>query len=499
MTGIRHDIRFYVGNEYHALASIAPTRTLLDWLREERGLTGTKEGCNEGDCGACTVLVVRLEGARLVWRAVNACIQFVCMLDGAQVLTIEDMRAPDGSLHPVQQAMVEHHGSQCGFCTPGFVMSMVAGRKAAGLAQDERGIDDMLAGNLCRCTGYAPIVRAMRHAMQAGPDHFDAMADDMAARLRALRDGATVDMTGPAGRLSIPATADGLAHTLLESPQARIVAGATDVGLWVIKGLRDLPHVISIGQIADLRRIAATADGLYIGAAVTWQEARAALAHILPQPDEEVFRRIGSVQVRNAGTVCGNIANGSPIGDGPPVLIAAGAQLHLRRGDTRRTLALEDFFVDYGQQDRAPGEFVEGITIPAPAPDTLIRAWKVSKRFDQDISAILGAFSLTLAPDGTISNPRIAFGGMAATPRRATRTEAALAGRKWTEATLAAAREAITADFTPLSDMRASAWYRSTVAANLLTRLYAECGPQAARASTSVHAACTATGEHAHG
>ncbi|PYD67623.1 xanthine dehydrogenase small subunit [Komagataeibacter nataicola] len=499
MTGIRHDIRFYVGNEYHVLANIAPTRTLLDWLREERGLTGTKEGCNEGDCGACTVLVVRLEGERLVWRAVNACIQFVSMLDGAQVLTIEDMRAPDGTLHPVQQAMVEHHGSQCGFCTPGFVMSMVAGRKAAGLAQDERGIDDMLAGNLCRCTGYAPIVRAMRHAMQAGPDHFDAMADDMADRLRALRDGATVDITAPAGRLSIPVTADALAQTLLENPAARIVAGATDVGLWVTKGLRDLPHVVSIGQIADLRRIGPTAEGLYIGAAVTWQEARAALAEILPQPDEDVFRRIGSVQVRNAGTVCGNIANGSPIGDGPPVLIAAGAILHLRRGDVRRTIALEDFFIEYGKQDRAPGEFVEGITIPTPAPDTVIRAWKVSKRFDQDISAILAAFSLTLAPDGTISNPRIAFGGMAATPRRARLTEAALAGRRWNEATLQAAREAIMKDFTPLTDMRASAWYRSTVAANLLTRLYAECGPQADRVPTSVHAACAATGDHAHG
>ncbi|GAB6968053.1 xanthine dehydrogenase small subunit [Komagataeibacter kakiaceti JCM 25156] len=499
MTGIRNDIRFYVGNECHTLAHVAPTRTLLDWLREERGLTGTKEGCNEGDCGACTVLVVRLEGEQLVWRAVNACIQFVSMLDGAQVLTIEDIRAPDGTLHPVQQAMVDQHGSQCGFCTPGFVMSMVAGRKADGLAQDEHHIDDMLAGNLCRCTGYAPIVRAMRQAMQAGPDHFDAMARDMAERLRQLRDGASVEISGPSGRLTIPATADGLASTLLAHPDARIVAGATDVGLWVTKGLRELPHLVPIGQIADLRRITRGEDALYIGAAVTWQEARAALREILPQPDEDVIRRIGSVQVRNAGTVCGNIANGSPIGDGPPLLIAADARLHLRRGDVRRTIALEDFFVDYGRQDRAPGEFVEGVSIPLPGPGTVIRAWKISKRFDQDISAVLGAFSLTLTPDGTITRARVAFGGMAATPRRAPRTEAALEGHEWNAATLEAARQAIMEDFAPITDMRASDWYRRTVAANLLTRLYADCGPEGTRASISVRSACTAAGEHAHG
>ncbi|WP_227672780.1 xanthine dehydrogenase small subunit [Komagataeibacter sp. FXV3] len=499
LTGIRHGIRFYVGNECHTLANVAPTRTLLDWLREDRGLTGTKEGCNEGDCGACTVLVVRLEGDRLVWRAVNACIQFVSMLDGAQVLTIEDMRAPDGSLHPVQQAMVDQHGSQCGFCTPGFVMSMVAGRKADGLAQDEHAIDDMLAGNLCRCTGYAPIVRAMRQALQAGPDHFDTMAGEIADRLRALRDGATVELDGPAGRLTIPADADALARTMMAHPDARIVAGATDVGLWVTKGMRDLPHVVTIGQVPDLRRITCDAQGVYLGAAVTWQEARAVLADILPQPDAEVIRRIGSVQVRNSGTVCGNIANGSPIGDGPPVLIAAGAKLHLRRGDARRVIALEDFFIDYGRQDRAPGEFVEGVSIPRPGADTVVRAWKVSKRFDQDISAILGAFSLTLAPDGMIANARVAFGGMAATPRRASRTEAALEGRKWDETTLAAARQAIMDDFAPITDMRASDWYRRTVAANLLTRLYADCGPENARAAISVRTACANAGGHAHG
>lgn len=271
---MRDHIRFYLGDTLYDLSGFSPTLTVLDWLREQRGRTGTKEGCNEGDCGACTVLVARLDGGppdapRLAWRAVNACIQFVSMLDGAQLFTVEDLRASDGTLHPVQQAMVDLHGSQCGFCTPGFVMSMVAYRKQPGAVAEDGPIDDALAGNLCRCTGYAPIVRAMKQAMAAGSDRFDAQAAAIADRLSALRDGQTVHVSGPAGRLTIPADADALAATLLADPEATIVAGATDVGLWVTKGLRTLPHVVAIGQVPDLKRLDRTADGLRIGAAVT--------------------------------------------------------------------------------------------------------------------------------------------------------------------------------------------------------------------------------------
>ncbi|GBQ84272.1 xanthine dehydrogenase XdhA [Gluconacetobacter johannae DSM 13595] len=480
---MRDRIQFYLGDTLQSLSGFSPTLTVLDWLREHCGRTGTKEGCNEGDCGACTVLVVRLEGERLVWRAVNACIQFVAMLDGAQLFTVEDLRAPDGTLHPVQQAMVDLHGAQCGFCTPGFVMSMVAYRKAPGATAGDQPIDDALAGNLCRCTGYAPIVRAMKQAMTAGPDRFDAQAAAIADRLAALRDGRTVQVAGPAGRLTIPADADALAAVLLADPAATIVAGATDVGLWVTKGLRALPHVVSIGRVPDLRTITPTPAGLRIGAAVSYEDARAALTDLLPDAGE-VVRRIGSTQVRNAGTVCGNIANGSPIGDGPPVFIAAGATLHLRRGDVRRSMALEDYFIAYGRQDRQPGEFIEGVTIPRPAAGMLFRAYKISKRFDQDISAVLGAFALTLDADRVVTAARIAFGGMAAIPKRAHATEAALMGRAWDETALEAARAAIATDFAPISDMRASDWYRRTVAANLLTRLFAETAPDGPRPET---------------
>ncbi|MFT9063339.1 MAG: xanthine dehydrogenase small subunit [Acetobacter persici] len=480
---MRQSIRFYLGNVRHEIPAFSPTRTVLDWLREDKRRTGTKEGCNEGDCGACTVLVVRLEGDKLVWRAVNACIQFLWMLDGAQLFTVEDLRSPEGALHPVQQAMVELHGAQCGFCTPGFVMSMVAYCKTPGASMEEDAINTALAGNLCRCTGYAPIVRAMKQALSLPGDVLDTQTAAIKTRLKALADGQTVEISGPEGRLTLPGNADALATAYQADPQATLVAGATDVGLWVTKGLRTLPHLISVGLVPDLRTIEHTPDGLRIGAAVTYTQAKEAIAAMLPDAGE-VIRRIGSTQVRNAGTVCGNIGNGSPIGDGPPVLIAAGAVLTLRCGEAHRSLPLEEYFLAYGKQDRKPGEFIKGVVIPQPQPGTVFRAYKISKRFDQDISAVLGAFALTFGKDGRIVSARIAFGGMAATPKRAAMTEAALQGQFWTEATLRAAQDAMKADFEPISDMRSSAWYRQTVAGNLLTRLFAETASDYAGAET---------------
>ncbi|WP_300441040.1 xanthine dehydrogenase small subunit [uncultured Mameliella sp.] len=446
------NIAFLLNGESVELAEVSPTETLLDWLREKRGLTGTKEGCNEGDCGACTVMVTDADGT----RALNACILFLPQLHGKAVRTVEGLSGPDGALHPVQQALVEFHGSQCGFCTPGFAVSM-----ATAHLNGDTGHKDALAGNLCRCTGYAPILRAARAAE-------DRSVPDWLSADRDFRNPEIADSRSPT--CHAPETADDLARLYAEDPQATLVAGATDVGLWVTKQLRDLDRVIFLNRCADLQRIEETDSGYRIGAGVTMDRVHALMKPLCPSY-AEMIRRYGSTQVRGAATIGGNIANGSPIGDNPPALIAAGATLHLRHGDTRRDLPLEDFFLDYGKQDRAPGEFVEAVTLPK-ALDSL-RVYKLSKRFDQDISAVCGAFNLTVT-DGIVTAARIAFGGMAGIPKRAAHVEAALTGQPWTEATLEAAAPAWAQDFTPMSDMRASADYRLTAAQNMLRRALAE-------------------------
>ncbi|MBF9029126.1 xanthine dehydrogenase small subunit [Rhodobacterales bacterium HKCCE3408] len=428
-----------------------PTTTLLDWLRERRGLTGTKEGCNEGDCGACTVMVTDERGS----RALNACILFLPQIDGKAVRTVEGISGPDGALHPVQEAMVAHHGSQCGFCTPGFVVSMAVAQLNARTDHD-----DQLAGNLCRCTGYAPIVRAAEAAAHAPVPAW--MRTDAAA-VAGLSAG---DGSSP----FIPSSADELAAWCEAHPDATLIAGATDVGLWVTKQLRELAPVAFLGRCADLKGVEIGDDTIRIGAMTTLSELHAAMADLHPG-FAELIRRYGSVQVRNAATVGGNIANGSPIGDSPPALIALGATLHLRRGDERRDLPLEEFFLDYGKQDRRPGEFVEAVSVPRQ-PDRL-RCYKLSKRFDQDISAVCGCFSITVE-DGMVTAARIAFGGMAGVPKRASAVEAALTGQPWTEATVAAAIPAFARDFKPMSDMRASAEYRLRAAEGMLWRAFHE-------------------------
>jgi xanthine dehydrogenase small subunit len=426
----------------------APTRTLLDWLRETRGLTGTKEGCNEGDCGACTVMVTDAGGS----RALNACILFLPQLHGKAVRTVEGVSGPDGQLHPVQAAMVAHHGSQCEFCTPGFVVSMAVAHLNG--ATDH---DDQLAGNLCRCTGYAPIVRAAE-AAAAEPVPEWMISDRVAVAGFAA---------GEAGVFR-PADSDALAEWYLDNPDAVLVAGATDVGLWVTKQLRDLKPVAFLGGVEDLKGIEVQGGQLHVGACVTISALREAVAERLPSFGE-LLRRYASVQVRNAATIGGNIANGSPIGDGPPALIALGATLHLRRGDEMRAMPLEDFFLEYRKQDRRPGEFVAGVSFPEFAP--ALRCYKISKRFDQDISAVCGCFNVTVE-GGVVTSARIAFGGMAGVPKRASLAEAALVGKPWSEAVVEAAAEAMAGDFAPLSDMRASAGYRMLTAQNLLRRYF---------------------------
>lgn len=468
----RRAIRLFLNDDLVTLDDVAPDATLLDFLRLERGLRGTKEGCAEGDCGACTVLVGRLFGDRVAYAPANACICFPLMLDGTHVVTIEHLRGPDGGLHPVQQAMVEHHGSQCGFCTPGFVMALYA----LWMSDPDPSVADIetaLQGNLCRCTGYAPIVRAARAASAHGGVDKDRLVAERAkwvAALKGLRDGRRVVVESAGGMGVVPADVDDLADVLGEMPEATIVAGATDVGLWVTKFMRDVTPLVSIGHL--MGEVTVEADRIVFGAGVSYARALAVFAEHIPQM-AELFDRIGGGQVRAMGTLGGNIANGSPIGDTPPPLIALGAEIVLRKGGERRVVRLEDFFIEYGRQDREKGEFVEAVNVPLPGADEIFAVHKVTKRRDEDITATLGAFRIKIA-EGRVSGAAIAYGGMAGVPKRARAVEAALVGKAWSRETVEAALPAFETDFQPLTDWRASAEYRMLAAKNLLVRVFLE-------------------------
>ncbi|MEO1090616.1 MAG: xanthine dehydrogenase small subunit [Pseudomonadota bacterium] len=452
-------IRFVLNGEEVTVADAPPATMLLPWLRERAGLTGTKEGCAEGDCGACTVALGEVIGTHLRWRAVNACILFLGAVHGKALLTVEGVAEPDGTLHPVQRALVEQHGSQCGFCTPGFVMTLFTHWWRRG-STDRDSLDELLAGNLCRCTGYRPIVEAARvMASLPGGDRHRAEEPALVARLRAI--GAPL-----AGGFVAPHQLDALAEHLAAHPDALLVAGATDAGLWVTKELQLFDHVVSLMDVAELRRIDVQDDTLWVGAAATYTD-------LLPAADAHwpafgrMLRRLGSELIRNSGTLGGNLGSASPIGDALPVLLALDATLTLRHGGERRTVGIDDFFLDYKRTALRPGEFVERIGLPLRP--VALHVEKIAKRFDQDISAVL--LATALRHDGEIiSAARIGVGGMAATPKRALAAEAALVGTSLEDSSFNRAASALTAEFQPLTDMRASAAYRLEAAAACLVK-----------------------------
>ncbi|MEP4198834.1 MAG: xanthine dehydrogenase small subunit [Aliishimia sp.] len=446
------NIRFLLNGEQQEIAVKDASITLLDWLREDKRLTGTKEGCNEGDCGACSVIVTDEDGA----KPLNACIVFLPQINGKAVRTVEGIAAPDGTLHPVQDAMITNHGSQCGFCTPGFITTM-----ACNHLNDITDHATALAGNLCRCTGYAPILRAAQQAETSPvPPHLRDQPIPSATQI-ALDDPHWVQ----------PATSADLADWYVKNPNATLIAGATDVGLWVTKQFRDLGAVAFLNRCADLRGITEHDTHFEIGAMTTLADLEPIMDRAHPS-FAQMIRRYGSAQVRAAATLGGNIANGSPIGDGPPALIALDATLRLRKGEVSREIPLKDFFIAYGKQDRAPGEFVEAILIPK-APQDRLKCYKLSKRFDQDITAVCACLWIE-TEDNVITTARIALGGMAGIPQRAANAEATLLGQPFNAETFRAAMTALDKDFTPLSDMRASAQYRMQTAQNMLWRYWLE-------------------------
>lgn len=465
-------ITFIRNGEKVTLKDVGPTDTLLDYLRLTEGACGTKEGCSEGDCGACTVVLGRSVEGSMNYRAVNSCIYFLGMLDGQELICVDDLTSSGQPLHPVQQAMVNHHASQCGFCTPGFVMALFA-LYHSDKSIDRASVTEQLAGNLCRCTGYRPIIDAGLEV--CGQKAEDAFSHRMQQTAEILTDKMNEDLfIGSDTRFfAAPKSVASLADLYLKHPDATLVAGATDVGLWVTKRLMDLPKIIYIGDVAGLDHIDRLASQTTIGAGVSYDKAEEAMA-TLHSDLAATVNRIGSKQVRASGTIGGNIANGSPIGDMPPMLIALGATLTLQKGEVTRTMPLEDFFISYGKQDRNAAEFVKEVTIPHLTENEHFRCYKISKRFDQDISALLGAFYFTL--DGNlITSARIAFGGMAEIPKRAKATELALVGLDISSIDVGDDLLAnLEADFTPLSDMRASAKYRMEAAKGLLSKALIE-------------------------
>ena len=445
-------VRFILNDQPVDVSDVSPMTTLLDWLRDHRGLKGTKEGCAEGDCGACTVVLERADGRR---EAINACIALLGQIDGQAVRTVEGLRRPDGTPHPVQTAMADADATQCGFCTPGFVMSAYA-FAAGGEKPDAETIHDALAGNLCRCTGYRPIVEVMTKIaglpIEAAP----------AAPLR----------TGSAsfGPFHAPRSLDALLALRAQHPAALLLAGATDLGLLASRSRKPPAEIIHVAHVPELTAIGEDKESITIGAAATYAEAMPLL--IAHHPALKVYlARLGSRQIRTMGTIGGNIGTASPIGDMPPVLLALEAKLTLVSLRGTRDLAREDFFLGYRKTALAADEVIQNLTLPKLWPGELFFCDKLSKRRDQDISTVAAGYRLRIKK-GKIEDVRIGFGGMAATPKRADHVEQALKDQPFSPATFENAAAAVARDFQPIDDWRGSAAYRLTAAANLLRRLY---------------------------
>ena len=466
-------IKFLLNQKMCEVSNLSPNTTVLNYLRQEEAKKGTKEGCASGDCGACTVVLGDVVDGRIRYTSVNACITFVSALHGKQLITVEDLKSKDGALHQVQQALVDYNGTQCGYCTPGFVMSMFALSKNTPSA-DKHAIFEALAGNLCRCTGYRSIIdSALSLADQPHVvDAFERLESETVAKLNTIECTGTQELMGNGQSSYSPDNVADLAALLVKHPDARIVAGGTDLALEVTQFHRPINTLISVGNVAEMKDIKVTDTSIEIGAARSLSDSYSTLAEYFPDFGE-LLHRFASLQVRNQGTIGGNIGNASPIGDTPPALIALDAQIELRCGDAVRLMALEEYFVAYKQTAQKAAEFITKIIIPLPTEAQVFRTYKLSKRLDDDISAVLGAFNITLK-DNVVTDVRLAFGGMAATPMRAKNAEKILLGATWDYDSVYAAMQALGQDFSPLSDFRASKEYRSLTAKNLLKKFYLE-------------------------
>lgn len=449
-------LNLWINGHEERIRGVAPSTMLLEYLRAS-GRVGTKEGCAEGDCGACTVAVRGEDGV----QAVNSCIVPLGAVSNHEIVTAEGL-ARNGVLHPVQEALARAGGSQCGFCTPGFVMSLFAAQYSG-----ERG-DGVLEGNLCRCTGYLPIreaARSLSAPATAGllDDPYFTSAQPVEAANYSVGDE----------HFFSPKTLKGALELLAAHPGAKPIAGGTDVGVELNKFGRHYPVLVSLAGVREFRRLTETEEGLELGSALTLSELEAQLGGRVPLL-ETMLRSFASRPIRNRATLGGNLATASPVGDLAPVLLACGAQLKLVSLGGERTVALSDFFTGYRTTVQRPGELIASVTIPKPEQARLEAVYKIGKRGADDISTVAAAFSLALTPDEVITSARLAYGGVAATPVRALEVERFLIGRPWTERTTAEAAGRLRAHFTPLSDLRGSAEYRRALIGNLFEKFFYE-------------------------
>ncbi|MCA3015434.1 MAG: xanthine dehydrogenase small subunit [Myxococcaceae bacterium] len=484
-------LRFNLNGQWVEEPTVAPTTTLLRYLRDVRGLSGTKEGCAEGDCGACTVAVAEAgPDGEARWRAVNACLVLLPMVQGKHVVTVEALRAD--AAHPAQLAMAKALGSQCGYCTPGIVMSLFEATYRDDLTQPWQ-LDDQLCGNLCRCTGYRPIREAAMAVAGTCP------ADRFQAALAAARPGSMQFRREADGRLfATPTTFDELWGLLDAHPDARFVVGGTDLSLEITKKFEVPAKLVSLEGLRELHTLREGAVH-HLGSAVTIAALEAWSARRLP-PLHRMVRYFAARQIKHRGTLGGNLCTASPIGDLAPALISLGATAVLRSRAGERRLPLEAFFVGYRKTALAPRELLAGVEVPALAPTTRAASYKVSKRRELDISAVSAGLLVEVDAANVVTATRLAYGGMAATPKRAAQAEAALLGRPWREDTVELAAQALARDFSPLSDHRGSAPYRALVAANLLRGFFDETKDVPQPALVPGHAATVLTaGEVRHG